>query len=76
LIEASQWLSQIPRYRPAYERVAAKRGKKIARIVVARMLLRSLYKMLRDRVRFHPMAEGRGRPAVAATATATAGCSR
>jgi transposase len=77
LIEASMWLCQIPRYRPAYERVMAKRGKKIARIVVARMLLRSLYKMLRDRVRFHPEARP-GRPAKVGTqetAPETAGCS-
>jgi transposase len=55
LIEATQWLCQIARYRPAYERVMKKRGKKIARIVVARLLLRSLHKMLKDRIRFNPM---------------------
>ena len=54
LIEASVWLCQIPRYRPTYERILKKRGKKIARIVVARMLLRSIHKMLRDQVRFNP----------------------
>jgi transposase len=54
LIEATKWVCQIPRYRPTYERVLKKRGKKVARIVVARMLLRSLHKMLRDRVRFNP----------------------
>lgn len=54
LIEASTWLQEIPRYRPTFERVQKKRGKKIARIVLARLLLRSLYKMLRDRVRFEP----------------------
>jgi transposase len=54
LIEATTWLCQIPRYRPTYERVLAKRGKKIARIVVARLFVRSVYKMLRDRVRFQP----------------------
>ena len=78
LIEASMWLCQIPRYRPAYERVTAKRGKKIARIVVARMLLRSLYKMLRDRVRFHPEARA-GRPTKVEgkeTTAETAGCSK
>ena len=56
LIEATRWLCEIPRYRAAYERVMKKRGKKIARIVVARMFLRSLYKMLRSRVRFNAMA--------------------
>jgi transposase len=52
-IEATTWLCQIPRYRPTYLRVLKKRGKKIARIVVARLLLRSLHKMLRDRVPFN-----------------------
>jgi transposase len=68
LIEATTWLREIPRYRPGYERVLKKRGKKIARIVLARMLLRSVHKMLTDRVRFNP---GRGpaeRPASAAGA--------
>ena len=53
LIESMQWVCQIPRYRPAFERAEAKHGKNIARIIVARMLLRSLYKMLRDQVRFN-----------------------
>jgi transposase len=52
LIEASVWARQIPRYRPTYERVARKRGKKIARLVVARHLLRSIHKMLKQQVRF------------------------
>jgi transposase len=72
LIEATTWLCQIPRYRSTYERVMAKRGKKIARIVVARMLLRSLHKMLRDHVRFHPLSDG----SPARTEKTTAGCSR
>lgn len=74
LIEATAWLREIPRYRPTYERVLGKRGKKVARIVLARMLLRSIYKMLRDRLRFHP-----GRTPTSSTTTATtetAGCSR
>jgi hypothetical protein len=58
LIEASMWLRQIPRYRPTYERVLKKRGKKIARIVLARLLLRSIHKILRDRVIFNPMPSG------------------
>ena len=71
LIEATTWLSQIPRYRPAYERVMKARGKKIARIVVARLLLRSIHKMLTEKVRFNPA------PRLPRTeATATAGCSR
>ena len=55
LIEASVWARQIPRYRPAYDRVCHKRGKKIARLVVARMMLRSIYKMLKDDVRFNQL---------------------
>jgi len=56
LIEASIWARRIPRYAGTYARVKARRGKKIARLVVARMILRSLYKMLRDRVRFDAAA--------------------
>lgn len=52
LIEASLWARQEPRYQQAYQRVAARRGKKIGRLVVARMMLRSIYKMLRDNVAF------------------------
>jgi len=55
LIESMQWVCQIPRYRVAYERAAAKHGKNIARIIVARMLLRSIFKMLKDKVRFNRM---------------------
>jgi len=74
LIEATTWLCQIPRYRPTYERVVKKRGKKIGRIVVARLLLRSMHKMLTAKVRFNAMP----RPASQTTtkATATACCSR
>ena len=53
LIEAMQWVCQIPRYHEAFERAVAKHGKNIARIIVARMLLRSIFKMLHDRVRFN-----------------------
>lgn len=52
LIEASVWARTLPRYRDAYARVVKRRGKKIGRLVVARMLLRSIYKMLRDGVAF------------------------
>ena len=77
LIESSAWLCQIPRYRPTYERVVQKRGKKIGRIVLARLLLRSLHKMLSARVRFNPMPGVWPKVAARATAdaTATAGCS-
>jgi transposase len=56
LIESMQWVCQIPRYRDAFDRAAAKHGKNIARIIVARMLLRSLFKMLKDQVRFNQVA--------------------
>jgi transposase len=75
LIEASLWLCQIPRYQPTYERVLKKRGKKIARIVVARLLLRSLHKMLTEKVRFNPMPRLSPK-ATTETATATTGGSR
>ena len=48
-----QWVCQAPRYRPAFERAVAKHGTNIARIIVARMLLRSIFKMLKDHVRFN-----------------------
>ena len=70
LIEATTWLCQIPRYRPTYERVVTKRGKKIGRIVVARLVLRSIHKMLTAKVRFNPISHRSPTP------TATAGCSR
>lgn len=53
IIEATLWAREIPRYRATYERVCVKRGKKIARLVVARLLLRSIYKMLRDEIIFN-----------------------
>jgi transposase len=53
IIEATIWARRIPRYRPTYERVERKRGAKIARLVVGRLLLRSIYKMLSDDVRFN-----------------------
>jgi transposase len=52
LIEASIWARTLPRYRDTYTRVVKRRGKKIGRLVVARLLLRSIYKMLRDGVAF------------------------
>lgn len=48
VLNATRWLREIPRYQASYERVLAKRGKKVARVVVGRMFLRSLYKMLRS----------------------------
>jgi transposase len=55
LIESMQWACQIPRYREAFERALAKHGTNVARIIVARMLLRSIFKMLRHRVAFNPV---------------------
>lgn len=72
VIEATTWLQQIPRYRPTFERVRAKRGKKIARIVLGRLFLRSVHKMLTDRVRFSPVRPARSQR----MKTATAGSSR
>lgn len=54
LLEASMWARDLPRYQATYQRIARRRGKKIARIHVCRMLLRSIYKMLRDGVAFAP----------------------
>ena len=53
VIESMQWVCQIPRYRDAFDRAVARHGKNIARIIVARMLLRSIFKMLKDKVRFN-----------------------
>jgi transposase len=47
VIEATVWARRIPRYRRTYDRAERRRGKKIGRLVVARMLLRSIYRMLR-----------------------------
>lgn len=52
LMEASMWARHLPRYRKSYQRVAARHGKKVGRIHVARGVLRSIYKMLRDGVAF------------------------
>lgn len=56
LIEASMWARDLPRYRKTYQRVAKRRGVKVGRLVVCRMMLRSIYKMLRDGVGFEPEA--------------------
>jgi transposase len=53
VIESMQWVCQIPRYREAFDRAVSKHGKNVARIIVSRMLVRSLFKMLRDGVRFN-----------------------
>jgi len=56
VIEATVWARKIPRYGEAYERMVRRRGKKIARIAVGRMLLRSIYKMLKEDIAFDPSA--------------------
>jgi transposase len=54
LIEASIWARKIPRYQGTYERVKKRRGSKVGRLVVARMLVRSIYKILKKGVAFDP----------------------
>jgi len=54
LIEATIWARTIPRYKTTYQRVHRRRGAKIARLVVARRLLRSIHKMLSTSVPFEP----------------------
>jgi transposase len=63
LIEATVWARKLPRYKPGYERMRRRRGSKVGRLVVARMLLRSIYKILKDGVAFDA---GAPTPAVAA----------
>jgi transposase len=60
LIEASVWARRIERYRATYDRTVKRRGKKIGRIVVARLLLRSIYKVLKNGVAFEPAAAASG----------------
>jgi transposase len=52
LIEATVWARELPRYKTTYERVAKRRGNKIGRLVVARRMLRSIFKVLRDGLDF------------------------
>ena len=56
MIEATIWARHIPRYRAAYERTSKRRGNKIGRLVVARMMLRSIWRMLRKCEAFAPLA--------------------
>lgn len=56
LMEASVWARKIPRYQASYERLAARRGTKVARLHIARMMLRSIYKMLKEGLPFRPAA--------------------
>lgn len=52
LIEASVWARRHPRYAHTYERMRRRKGSKVARLVVARMMLRSIYKILKEEVEF------------------------
>jgi transposase len=52
LIEATVWARKLPRYRVTYDRIRRRRGSKVGRLVVARMLVRSIYKILKDGVEF------------------------
>jgi transposase len=56
LIEATMWARELPRYKRAYERMKKRRGMKVGRLVVARMLVRSIYTMLKKGVEFDPGA--------------------
>lgn len=62
LIEASVWARHLPRYRKTYERVAKRRGPRIGRLNVCRMIVRSIHKMLSDQIDFNPSAD---KPSVA-----------
>jgi transposase len=65
LIEATTWARRIPRYQRTYARMARRRGNKVGRLVVARMLVRSIYKMLKHGVAFDARVAS---PAVASIA--------
>jgi transposase len=54
IIEASTWARQLPRYQKTYDRTRRRRGRKVARLVVSRMLVRSIHKILRAGVAFDP----------------------
>jgi transposase len=65
LIEATVWARKLPRYQGTYGRIKERRGPKVGRLVVARMMVRSIYKILKDGVAFDP-----GSPSRASTAAA------
>ena len=65
LIEATVWARKLPRYQNTYERMKKRRGSKVGRLVVARMLVRSIYKILKDGAAFDPGGTPRATPAVA-----------
>jgi transposase len=57
LIEATVWARKLPRYKATYERIKKRRGSKVGRLVVARMLVRSIYKILKEGVTFNPVVK-------------------
>jgi transposase len=60
LIEATVWARHIPRYQDPYERTCRRRGPRIGRLMVARMMVRSIWRILRKAEAFDPQAPGRG----------------
>jgi transposase len=58
LIEATVWARHLGRYRPAYERTCKRRGPKVGRLVVARLMLRSIWRILRKGEAFDPSPPG------------------
>ena len=52
VLEAAVWASKLPRYKKPYDRITKRRGSKVGRLVVARMMLRSIYKVLKARIDF------------------------
>ncbi|MEX0774076.1 MAG: transposase [Phycisphaeraceae bacterium] len=56
LIEATLWARRIPRFAGAYRRMLKRRGKKVARLHLARLLVRSIDAVLRYDQAFDPAA--------------------
>ena len=54
LIEATVWARKLPRHNNTYERLKKRRGSKVGRLVVARMVVRSIFKILKEGVAFDP----------------------
>jgi hypothetical protein len=59
------WARKLPRYQHTYDRIKKRRGSKVGRLVVARMLVRSIDKILKEGVAFDPGATPREAAAVA-----------
>ena len=65
LVEATMWARKVERYKKAYDRIRKRRGSKVGRLVVARMLVRSIYKMLKKGIAFNAGAPTPAMPTVA-----------